>query len=56
MELALWTDNRPVEEIEKDEDESQSRPDFLVLEARISDDDKLQLSATVTECKMSSVS
>lgn len=43
-------------EIEKDEDESQSRPDFLVLEARISDDDKLQLSATVTECKMSSVS
>lgn len=42
-------------EIEKD-DESKSRPDFLVLEARISDDYKLQLAATVTECKMSSIS
>ena len=43
-------------EIEKDDDESKSRPDFLVLEAKVSDDDKLQLVATVTECKMSSIS
>lgn len=43
-------------EIEKDDDESKSRPDFLVLEAKVTDDDKLQLVATVTECKMSSVS
>lgn len=42
-------------EIEKDDDESQSRPDFLVLEANVSDDDKLKLTAKVTECKMSSV-
>lgn len=42
--------------IEKDDDESKSRPDFLVLEAKVSDDDKLQLVATVTECKMSSIS
>lgn len=43
-------------EIEKDDDESKSRPDFLVLEVKVSDDDKLQLVATVTECKMSSIS
>lgn len=43
-------------EIEKDDDESKSRPDFLVLEVNVSDDDKLQLVATVTECKMSSIS
>lgn len=43
-------------EIEKDDDESKSRPDFLVLEAKVTDDDKLQLAATVTECKMSSIS
>ena len=43
-------------EIEKDDDESKSRPDFLVLEAKVTDDDKLQLIATVTECKMSSIS
>lgn len=43
-------------EIEKDDEESKSRPDFLVLEAKITDDDKLHLIATVTECKMSSVS
>ena len=43
-------------EIEKDDDESKSRPDFLVLEAKVSDDDKLQLIATVTECKMSGIS
>lgn len=42
-------------EIEKDDDESQSRPDFLVLEANVSDEDKLKLTAKVTECKMSSV-
>ena len=41
-------------EIEKDDDESKSRPDFLVLEAKVSDDDKLQLVANVIECKMSS--
>ncbi len=41
-------------EIEKD-DESKSRPDFLILEAKVTDDDKLQLVATVTECKMSGV-
>lgn len=43
-------------EIESDEDDSKSRPDFLVLEVKNSDDEKLQLVATVTECKMSSVS
>ena len=42
-------------EIEKDDDDSMSRPDFLILEANMSDDDKLQLKATVTECKMASV-
>lgn len=41
-------------EIEKDEDESMSRPDFLVLEANLSDDDKMMLKATVIECKISS--
>lgn len=39
-------------DIDKD-DESASRPDFLVLEAFFSDDDKLKLKATVTECKTS---
>lgn len=43
-------------EIESDEDDSKSRPDFLVLEVKNTDDEKLQLVATVTECKMSSVS
>ena len=43
-------------EIEKDEDDSHSRPDFLVLEAKVSEDNKLKLNATVTECKISSVS
>lgn len=43
-------------EIEKDDDESQSRPDFLVLEAKVTEDEKLKLNATVTECKISSVS
>lgn len=41
-------------EIEKDEDESLSRPDFLVLEANLSHDDKMMLKATVIECKISS--
>lgn len=41
--------------IEKD-DESQSRPDFLVLEAKVTNDEKLKLNATVTECKISSIS
>lgn len=42
-------------EIEKDEDESQSRPDFLILEANVFDNERLQLKATVTECKMASI-
>lgn len=40
-------------DIEKDEDNSASRPDFLVLEAFFTDDEKLKLKATVTECKTS---
>lgn len=42
-------------EIEKDVDDSASRPDFLVLEAFLSDDEKLKLKATVTECKISTI-
>lgn len=42
-------------EIEKEEDESQSRPDFLVLEVSASENEKLQIKATVTECKISGV-
>lgn len=42
-------------EIEKDDDNSMSRPDFLILEANMSEDEKLQLKATVTECKLASV-
>ena len=42
-------------EIEKDDDDSMSRPDFLILEANLSDDEKLQLKSTVTECKMASI-
>ncbi|MEG0190191.1 MAG: DUF87 domain-containing protein [Lachnospiraceae bacterium] len=41
-------------EIEKDDTESQSRPDFLVLEANLTDGDKLSLNATVVECKIAS--
>lgn len=44
-----WFDS----EIEKDEEDSASRPDFLVLEAFLTDDDKLKLKAIVTECKTS---
>ena len=44
-----WFDS----EIEKDEDDSASRPDFLVLEAFLTDDDELKLKAIVTECKIS---
>lgn len=40
-------------DIDKDEDNSASRPDFLVLEAFFTDDEKLKLKATVTECKTS---
>ena len=36
-----------------DEDNSDSRPDFLILEAFLTNDDKLKLKATVTECKIS---
>lgn len=39
-------------EIEKDDDKSKSRPDFLVLEANLSDSDTLKLKATVVECKI----
>lgn len=42
-----WFDS----EIEKDEDDSASRPDFLILEAILTGDDKLKLKAIVTECK-----
>lgn len=40
-------------DIDKDEDNSISRPDFLVLEAFFTDDEKLKLKATITECKIS---
>ena len=40
-------------DIDKDEDNSASRPDFLILEAFFTDDEKLKLKATVTECKTS---
>ena len=44
-------------EIEADDNEnSKSRPDFLVLEANLSDADVLQLKATVVECKIASFS
>lgn len=43
-------------EIDKDDDKSKLRPDFLVLEVKATDDDKLKLIATVTECKISSIS
>ena len=39
-------------DIDKDDDNSASRPDFLVLEAFFTDE-KLKLKATVTECKTS---
>lgn len=40
-------------DIDKDEDNAALRPDFLVLEAFLYDNDKLKLKATVTECKTS---
>lgn len=40
-------------DIDKDDDSSASRPDFLVLEAFFTDGEKLKLKATVTECKTS---
>lgn len=42
-------------EVEKDDDETMSRPDFLVLEVNTTESNKLHLRATVTECKISSV-
>lgn len=39
-------------EIDKDEDNSMSRPDFLVLEANVNEDDKIILNATIVECKI----
>ena len=41
--------------IERDEDESASRPDFLLLEVKDSDDGVLNLDATVTECKIAGI-
>lgn len=43
-------------EIEKDGEKSKSRPDFLILEANLSNTDTLQLKATVVECKIAGVS
>lgn len=40
----------------KNEDESSSRPDFLLLEAKNIDDGKLHLSAVVIECKIARIS
>lgn len=42
-------------EVEKDDEHSQSRPDFLVLEVKANSEECLLINATVTECKMSSV-
>ncbi len=42
-------------DIENDEDNSSSRPDFLVLEVFLSDNDTLILKATVIECKIATV-
>lgn len=42
-------------DLEKDEDESASRPDFLLLEARDSGDGKLHLDAIIIECKIAGV-
>lgn len=42
-------------DIEKDEDESASRPDFLLLEAKDTDDGKIHLDATIIECKIAGV-
>ncbi|SFC69934.1 ATP-binding protein [Butyrivibrio sp. YAB3001] len=39
-------------EIDKDDDNSMSRPDFLVLEANTNGDDKIVLNATIVECKI----
>lgn len=41
-------------QIEKDKDNSMSRPDFLILEANISENDNIKLKATIAECKISS--
>lgn len=43
-------------ELEKDDENSKSRPDFLVLEANLSESDTLQLKATVVECKIAGIS
>lgn len=47
-----WFNN----DMEKDEDESASRPDFLLLEVKETEDGKLHLNATVIECKIASIS
>lgn len=42
-------------DIEKDEDESASRPDFLLLEAKDTENGKLHLDATIIECKIAGI-
>jgi len=42
-------------EIDKDDDNSMSRPDFLVLEAIPSEENMIRLKATVIECKIASL-
>lgn len=42
-------------DIEKDEDESASRPDFLLLVAKDSGEGKLHLDATIIECKIAGI-
>lgn len=42
-------------DLEKLESDSQSRPDFLVLEANTTDSDNLKLTATIVECKIASI-
>lgn len=42
-------------DMEKDEDESASRPDFLLLEANDAGEGKLHLDATIIECKIAGI-
>ena len=42
-------------DIEKDEDDSASRPDFLLLETKDTEDGRLHLDATVIECKIAGI-
>ena len=40
-------------ELEKDNENCRKRPDFLVLETKLDDSDKLLINATIVECKIS---